>query len=824
MNLFHDKLKLSERFVNSIISNISILDADILQDQKMYIIFSLVKANDYFFLTKFTIDQNFKLNLEIIEDIFNINNKDILNLYKEIKTGKLFLNKLRNEFYLILSTTKNSIIFFFSSEIPHKGMCYKKSNYPINGVSSVFYNNKFVLNILFNLQSIFQIFFDVKSNKINYNDISDTFYKGLMYNNLALPTSISKEFNLFQGYTKYNEDVDDMQERSILPDAAQILISSDAQLCSKQDFEKKKNLQEKIIYFINSKLKKFYEYKTNSETQHNITFLYDLNLDVDELTSNILELKQSMENVDEFPLNSSIEIIIKNIVDNETLNINNINNESLKAESIIIEYLIERSEKYEIFFSFLNEFKIFQNFDENNLLFSLCLSYKEKLFSAIKLRELENSLLSNYTSIKPSEIRSINLSSTQKMVIISHDFLEATFKKYKDNKNNKNEKKNQNLILNKYSVYLNISKFDEYLRFIMDEFTSKIKDLTVKMEDNLFLSYNFLYLWNSIFSVVKQISSSEENNFVNCLWLIEKKEDFLEKLEKLFEFMLVNYNKDGLLLKENFDFKKMIIDYVDYLLHFYKKHYIFKAFPGRNFEYEKKKRFLIRNIIEIDYEKSLCIAIKYQSLNSIGYICHKCNCPEKLKEYLDTLNYNESGKDKEYLLKVYLVLEIEKKINAKNLKCENFHFDFFDIFSEYQINLLNIFINFPKVNFYYKFYLKSKEGNLDLNYYQRNISIEDFENIEILINSINSRETLENVFKMLRYIINVDESNRYQNNLLNEKEFREMDGNYIKKIREKINFYNLHYNFVNKYSLISDNEKYSAGCENILVNFFILLR
>jgi len=901
----------------------SIEDADVLFDKTSnnYLIYAIVNLNEYYYIIKIRIESNYRVTIQVIKDLNNLRRDDtIIFLFTKIKKAKIFLNKDLNEFYVILSyfskesamdlinqdfekDGEKSFIYFYSQKnLNGEKVIYKKVSATIDGVVPNFVGNKSFLNILFNKSYLIELLFDVKTSELIYQDISHSFYRGIMIKNTFIKPTQNRMVD-----TSFNDNKSEIIENYNRPtfyggiggQRNQNLTRNECNFNDSVLIENilKENLgdrdkENRILNFLTNKLRKYYDFKIRSK-EVDLNAIYDINIDIEELT-NFLSSMVRQNN----PNNSSycdkiasirpvINRIILNIIDNESLNINNINMDTKKSEYIIIDYLKERSEKYDIFLSFLKDYKIFENFDSNKELNSLCTLFSEKLKSAIKLREQENFLLKNY--LVDTNINYIN-NPQQKLVNISYNFYNECFKNLKHKK-----EQIESTNINKYSVYLKISTFDDYLKYILGKFNDEVNDIHRKKEDNLYLAFNLVNLWNSIFDEIKNISYKNEiannqleiprmkidnefntnynytinaqyyedfNNFRSSIWLIENKENFLDKLEKIFVFLVEDDKKEVISIRNNLsNFSKTIIDFVDNLIFFNRMHYNFKfSKEQKKIEFERKKRFLINKIIKFDYEKSLKIAIKYQSLFTISYICNLFKCPEKLKEYFDTIPKTiEGGKEIEYMLRVYLVLDMEKKIHSNKIidnlneisfNCRNknkndnyneiiFYFDFFNVFEEYHAQVVNIVWKYPKVKFYFEYFFKSREGVYDRHFNIEKTTWEDFLDIEDLINAVINQKTLENVFKMTRFVLNmnmVSYQENTQSSNLNEENLNESNSddykNYIneqkkQKIKifklnsviEKTNFYYMLYTFNVKLGLYKEQyTKFMCGPEKAYYN------
>lgn len=828
------------------------------------------------------IDSNFRISSEILEDVFTLDNNYLQSLINKVKKAKLFLNKIQNEFYVILSTDEISLIMFFSSNLINKGVCYKKAYAPIDGISTLFIGDKSYLCVLFDKNILMKIIFDLKTNNLIFEDITTEFTKRIMINKYSLIKPLE---NRMQDLS-YMDSNSIMSEENYIPtknfySEAKIgkrLNQMDKNFNEKLNFNDNEDvaqIEDNVIFLITNKLKKYHDFKSG-KSGINLNALYNISNDSEDLVKHLNNFQKDQN----ISLISIMRRIILNIVDNETMNINNINTNTRKAEIIIIEYLKERLENYQIFLNFLKDYKIFENFDQNKELYICCMEYKEKLICAIKLREQENFLLKNYVQ----DNNFSNLSSEQKLIQIACKFFDNCFEQYKCKYPEKSG-------FNKYSIYFKISNFDNYLKFLLDEFVSKLKRLDSSTEENLHLAFYLMNVFNLIFSEIKNMSyyfeylnsNITDNFYLNfdfaifqdfknikqSFWLFQNKEDILEKLEKLFRYLVVENTKEIITIKNNIsEFSKSIIEFVDHLIFFNMLHYNFKESDTKKVDYEKKKRFYIKNIIEIDYEKSLQISIKYRCYFTIALICNIYKCPVKLKEYLDVLSQKEKfNTEIEYMLKIYLILDMEKKIkyqkenkvisasrigNSADLKNQPnnsaslinkdknliFYFDYFDVFCDYHQFLKNIFSNYPKVDFFYEFYLRSKEGIFERNNRIDITSWEEFLNLEELFNSINDNNTLERVIKMLRYELNVVvsiyqeiEAALYSNNydkIYFEKEFQNKE-NFVRKkyllinLFFEVNLYEMHYDFVKSLGLMksfNDQQiKYNVGKENIIINF-----
>jgi len=825
------------------------------------------------------IESNYRVIAEVLEDINNLKIEDIQHLFNKIKKANIFLNKILNEFYTIFSTNEKSFIFFFSSRVEGKGMAYKKASLPIDGVSTNFIGNKSYLNILFNKNFVLEILFDVRGNNLIFRDISNSFYKGIMIKSSFVKPTQNKmlDFSIQDNRSEISGSLDRQgkslngEDYSPSKNLRDINLNFIGDLVGDDKNNEFNELEKKVFFSFTSKLRKYYDYKMGTR-EADLNAIYDINIDIEELTNYLNSINKGKDTIEK-----AIVKIIKNILDNESLNINNINMDTKKSEYIIIEYLKERAERYEIFLSFLRDYKIFENFDYNKELYPLCYSYYEKLNSAIKIREQENYLLKNFNGERDIE-KIIN--SDQKLINCSYKFYDECFKKHKLLK----ETKVSNNI-NKYTVYLKISNFDDYLEFVLDKFLDELDDINKKKEHNLYVAFNIINLWNLIFGEIKRISYPEEfannqydihgatelntdykytynaayyenpHNFSSSLWLILNKDKFLEKLEKIFEFLVEDDKNEFSSFRKNISgFTRSIIDFVDNMIFFYRMHHNYKSTSEyKKVDFEIKKRILIKRIINFDYEKSLKISIKYQSLYYIAFICNLYRCPEKLKEYFNTMHGTvEGGKMIEYMLKVYLILDMKKKISydklntieiTKDYNYDDFiiNFDFFDIFGEYHAQLVNVVVNYPKLNFFYELYLKTREGSLERHTIIEKSSWENFLNIEDLINCFNKNNNLENTLKTIRYILNANlinyEENRInrqeKNNLLQNNEINMSDGaidisdqenierkiSKLKYLMQKSNFYYMLFNF-NKINgfLIEKTQKLLAGLGNVYEN------
>lgn len=837
-------------------------------------------------------------------------------LINKIKKAKLFLNKTLNEFYGVISTEDKSFIFFYSSRVAGKGMAYKKASLPIDGVSTNYIGNKSFLNVLFNKNLVIEILFDVRENKLIYKDISNAFYKSVMLKSSFIKPKQNK-MNLDNSVLNNNYDnCSEISELYSRPNKS----FYQADLVGAQAFSgayDKSEAGQKVLSILSNKLRKYFEFKLGSK-ESDLNDIYDINVDIEDLTNflNTIAYKQQNDEVDF--IEKAIEKIILNIIDNESLNINNINMDTKKSEYIIIDYLKERAEKLEIFISFLRDYKIFENFDANKNLYSKAFKYSEKLSAAIKLREQENFLLKNNITILDNNSNTLNslnaqADAEQKMINISHNFYNDCFEILRCKANSK---------LNKYSIYLKISKFDEYLVHILDCFQSEKDNLQKKKEDNLFLAFNLVNLWNNIFSEVKKVSYCNElannqleipgsnelntdykftisakyyenfNNIKSSFWIFEDKESILQKLENLFKFLVQDDKKELISVKNNLsNFSKAIIDFADNLLFFYRMHYNYKDYKdNKKVDYEKKKREIISATINFDYEKSLKLAIKYQSLYSIAYICNLFKCPEKLKEYFNTLHQSVKGGEQiEYMLKVYLILDMKRKISyekikqieieaEKNLKeykdntNKSFnsyddlplYFDYFDAFGDYHAQMLNVVAGYPKLRFYYEFFLKSREGVFDRHLNIKITNWEDFLDIDNLINATNKNNNVLSILKMVRYVLNMNliaytdeavnlvsngnlnneidveieyKNEKIANDFENYNNFNSQNEKYNKSkqqeiqnkianlnyLRKKVNFYYMLYCYDETYGYFLENidkakNKFLAGAQNVCEN------
>jgi hypothetical protein len=781
-NLIAEKLKseltLSSGSSNINQKNISIESADIMNnpDKKQTLIYFIVKyessylesnvATQYFLMLMTIHNETNEINLNVIINFSHTlgENQNLINL------SLISLNKFNEEMFILFSKPKNSSIFYLKFDNLNRGSC-SQANYEmdseIRGVNPICTFEDFSIDILTLDKGVMNFYY--KNEKLNVLDKTKNFL-----NNFST--------------SQIEESEGDLNRSS--------LYGLNYNPYSKSDF--KSNQNQNIQLILQNLLSDFYEKKLNG---------YYKELKQEVIDS---EISASISPFTNFSNEKVIEEILKflhSIVDDETTNVDNLNKESLKAELVIIEYLLKKQDNLDFVFNFLNFYKILENFDKNKIIFLKYLELKEKLILAIKLREIENNIIDKKLNTQPHafqrdrEVMYYNKSSEFFNILYQH--LKRNYVSLSSSFSDR--------AFSKHLVYAKISQVEKILESIFTVYKSLIEDFTINKDDKMHYSYLIVNILNIIFGSIRnfqekillsQQSNNEQVGEDNILtyvlknrkeflshphysWLL--KESYLTYLNDIFyKVCQPNFTQDFL--------KNDLITYADNILYLIEFFYAINDPSKNNKVHFKLRKDIISNIIQFDPEKSLEICRKYNDYYNIVFICYNYKWIDILKEIMKSYyNTNSDSKVVFYFLKLYLLLESQSIRNPKEIS----EFTFFEKFEEYKEEIKKIIQDFPKLNFLYDVYIKSKDpleisedsGSLE----KINMSIVDEKNISLFLKIqkiVNSLTRLNIEDLKIKNKISEEEYNK--NSLLNEF------------IQKKINF-----------SLLCENLITSLNMQNV---------
>ena len=194
-----------------------------------------------------------------------------------------------------------------------------------------------------------------------------------------------------------------------------------------------------------------------------------------------------------------------------------------------------------------------------------------------------------------------------------------------------------------------------------------------------------------------------------------------------------------------------ILNFTDNLLYLNEKYYSFNYFnEGYKMMWEELKTKTIRKIVKINHEFSLRLSEKYADFYNITKICYDYRLIDRLKE-----NMTKIKSFARYALRQYLIFEI--KSNSKTI------FSFFENFSEFTAEMLEVTNRFPKIAFLHKLFLNHYDNQnfTPYFYFAKNDDIQskiNYQNVCKLMNCISDKNmTINKAYLMDQDNMNIDE-------------------------------------------------------------------
>lgn len=695
----------------------------------------------------------FQLNIN--QDNNKVELSNLLNLtlavteegqVNSITNTNLFLNKYREEGYIIVNKLKNSYVFYFSpTDDKQNKFVYLKNDYKVRGWN--FHNSPelFTIDILHLESGLWNIYYT--NGVLNVIDKTNVFIQNVISNYYSDNQDISassKFQHFFPGNYPLLENIND---------------------------NKIENLHKLFNNTLNEYYKKINEntVKSKADLENEEIRLKDHNIENFHLKLQSFEYDQIV---------NMVGSLLFSIIDDESLNVDVINKNSIKAELVIIEYLLQKEKKINVIFDFLNYFQIFQKFDPHKTIFLTYLQYKEKLTVAIKLREFENNIIDKKLLVNSQENIQNYIKNDRLLQLnnIAQTFITRVYTNLK----NYWSKRFSDTPFSKQLVYSKISDINSYIDNLFDIYSISMEDLKISKDEKVLISYILIILWNNIIFSIKTLHEEvyyphtgpqDFNSYQNnpqCLWLLS--EDYLKNLKLIFTKFLEFYPA----LKNIYpiDFvADYLIYYVDHIL------YLFDMYFKINYSIENDKisfnlkKEMIGRIIEFDAERSLKIACKYKDYYSITIICYNNQWIDKFKEIMS--EYINNRNIILYFLKLYLFLEAD---NLRKNPMKKVNFEFFENFTEFSIYIEEICKSFPKLNFFYQIFLKSKTP-MDTK--------ETTTKLEELVKSVNEKRNVH-IFLKIEKILNSINRCNLDAAMLNKNKNRE-DIDIMDRNKEDIN-------------------------------------
>jgi hypothetical protein len=420
------------------------------------------------------------------------------------------------------------------------------------------------------------------------------------------------------------------------------------------------------------------------------------NISAEQYTNN-LEKDNLQRKISKFDYDTIINVvtgIFLNILDDENINVDNINRDSIKAELVIIEYLGMKEMRLDQFFDCLQFFEILRKFDGKQIILSNYIESKGKLIFALKLREFENNIINN-------EFINIREERTKKLNRVAKMFFE---KVYAQQKEDHLKHKLSDKVFNKQLIYSKVTKIASYLESIIIVYNWMINDIQLSAEDKIRLSFILIKLFNSIIGNIRNFNSIQAETFgirneQLTNWLLD------ETYLKCFELVFQLATDDVKNTKISDLFEDEIINYIDNVLHLYESYYVLNNNSVNQRIFASFKRTNLGKIIELNYSKVLDVAKKYKDLYNVTYICYKYKDNFQLRIFLKEIEENDSMV--KFVLKLFLLFVMEDFKSSQH-KINFFDFTFFDDFSEYENQIRDIIKPFPKMRYFYYLYSKAK--------------------------------------------------------------------------------------------------------------------
>ena len=279
---------------------------------------------------------------------------------------------------------------------------------------------------------------------------------------------------------------------------------------------------------------------------------------------------------------------------------------------------------------------------------------------------------------------------------------------------------------------------------------------------------------------------SHEKIFNSSHWVFNEEFNFLNKF---IEILKMFYNETEKTLKNNniINLKSDLFEFAENIIFLENENINVNSNNPKDkkvVESKKKIRLIIQYLVFLDFEKTLIISIKFKCLFSISFICNKYKTPEKLKEYFKQIysNFNLNGNNQnykcnqadltkaeeeiEYMLRVYLFLDVEEIKNKKKVPVFEFeennkrpsdnlyYFEFFSTFFEFNNIILKVIKPFPKLQFYYQIFMKTKGISLfsDNKSFKFSYWSSD-SNLDELLNKIKDPSVTDAFIKILKLYI-----------------------------------------------------------------------
>lgn len=725
--------------------------------------------------------------MELTVDQSNNYKKVYLNLEKvpkfnEIRFVKIITNKIRQEVYFIFTQYKDSSFIYFY-DFNSSLMSFKPYDFEVRGINIVNIlnsaQNSFSFELLALNKGIFEVF--CKNAEFFENDKTDIFVKNLLSTSNKLnddkTLKINREYS-----SKINENNYNYNDNS---------------------FNSERLNMERFI------LDAFYRYQ-EFKSQNNGSVSSNLEREVYNFNEELKRLNLSL-------FLNEVEIILNKYIDDDSLNVDFINKESEKAELVIIEYLIKKEKRLVLFFDFLKFYKIF---NLSNALYFKFIEYMFKLALAVKLREFENSVIEN--NVLGATLSNSNNNNFNTQFDVNKSFKEFLSKVNESIKRNYLSDYGYDESIkyfNKQYIYSKISKINKILNYFFETFNDLIDNFKVNLESKALITFAFVVLLNKVILSFKNII----NNYliVNKSELKESEEDFLWFFKEQ-SFNLIKVNKRLLeyfkTIKTFFGFNDLeddVINFAENILYLFNLNCEVNSSKSTKNEFFKLKREIIQPIIQFNKEKAFLIASLYQDYHSITNICFHNQWIDKLLEEMQ--KYLNQRTIIIFIMKQYLIYE------AEQLKANIYNFNFFEIFVDFRLELEQIIIEFPKLHFFYKLFLKAKRDTL------KNSSSSSYLNeIDKVLLPINKYSNTETFIKMAKVVNNIEASevvSVFNNDENNEDSKYEIDIQTLKLNYEslinyvKLNLSNYDVN-LNKYN-IDINNSIKVTFENLILSFIV---
>ena len=741
INLILDKLKPIHK--NSLINqkNISIETADIYHDK-------INRLNKICFVVRYDEEQGAGktkpyTSVSSLFYLFAINighesNEITVHLVRAIseveKTTRyklnVFVNKYNEEAYIFFSSRKKSMGLFFSLQHPNEEFNIAV-DYEFKGFSCINTPEQFSVDTLSPDKGVWNVYFS--GNKILLCDKTEVFLKNVINS----PQSINDSYN------QSNQLEKSKPKRTTHLGVTTYCDDDTAMIDSNLD------------KFLQNEFKEFSEMSRKSTN----------NLQINNQIKTFLEKINKYEFLQIY---HSITKILHCIVDDPTLNVDNINKESIKAELVIIEYLRQKEKNLEDFLDFLKFFRIFEHVDKNQTIFLKFLELREKLIVAIKLREFENNVVDRMDRVRVSHIKNSGSSSMinlkdEKYYFIANNFFNSVYPGLRENPLLKpllNERP-----FYKQMIFSKISEIHIFLETIHDNFLTFIEDNKKQGEEKVILSYILVTLFNIILNSVRLHKEKffQENNFESdlnssisymrensqMLWLLNP--EYLKSFEVYLNIFL-EYNS----IQISTSTQNEIFSYSDNLLYLFELFHKVNFSPHSQKNYQNSRKDILSKVIKLNSEKSLVLAKKYKDFYSITLLCYKENWLNELKETMKEFREDETIIC--YILKLYLLFESESiRENLNSQKSSEF--SFFENFEEYSEEIEKICKKYPKLNFHYEIFKKSKNSN---DHEEINLNLETFARSVVKKENLNIYLKIAKIFNILNECNNKDLTKRLE--------------------------------------------------------------